>query len=191
LNIVGANEGIVATVTPGLDGCTDQTCNANGAEECEIACRQALAMGTESEAGCCFLNTFNGVCKFLDGVFEASSVITLNTTVRQYLAAPVEKLFGPSVSCTGSGVELQAATHKTCAGEGMTVATLLLDHDDGKDVSKDGACYEACVRHAKVEGEGAGCCRMNHFNGNCNFFAGEAVGASTTHMYSAISMTCS
>ena len=188
LNLVGANEGKVATVTAGLDASGD----GNGAQQCETACREALATGTDNEAGCCFLNTFNGVCKFFDGAFEASSVVTKDETARQYFAAPMEKYFGTTLSCSGSGAQLQAATHKTCSGDGeITVATLVLDNTDGVDYTKDEQCYDACVRHAKVEGvPGAGCCRANHFNGNCNWYPDEATATSTTRYMTAIDITC-
>jgi hypothetical protein len=182
-------DGHVATVTAGL-----QNGEATGAEECEEACSQALAAGTDNEAGCCFLNTFNGVCKFFDGAFEASSVVTRDYA-RQYLAAPMTKFFTSTLSCTGPATGMEAATRKTCTtgdDDGVIVATLELDSSGGKDTSKDAACYDACVLHAQVEGvSGGGCCRMNHFNGNCNWYAGEVTSDSTTHMMHAVEMTCS
>lgn len=125
-------DGLVATVTSGL-----QNSKAMGAEECEQACSRALATGTDNEAGCCFLNSFNGVCKFFDGTFEANSVVTRDQAyARQYFAAPMKKFFGPTLSCTGSATELEAAIKQTCAGDGVTVATLELDNSDGKDSEK-------------------------------------------------------
>jgi len=186
--VFSGTEGQVAMVTAGLDNG-----EAVGAEECEEACSRALAAGTDHEAGCCFLNTFNGVCKFFDGTFEASSVVMREGYARQYFAAPMKKLFGQTPACTGSAAELEAANEMTCAGddEPATVATLELDDSGGKDTSKDAACYDACVLHAQVEGDsGGGCCRMNHFNGNCNWYAGGRSSGSTTHMMHAIDMTC-
>lgn len=181
---IGGNddEYVVAVVDTGVSGGV-----ANGAAACEAACEAATAIGAQESAGCCFLNAFNGRCKYYSGWFEASSAKTDETYSDYYFATTVDKYVAPfTFTCSGSGADLEAGRSKMCSGEATTVATLLLG--DGQY----SACYDACARYARLEGlTGTGCCRMNGFNGYCNYYHGGATSVSTSVRMRALDLSCS
>jgi len=160
---------------------------ATGKSECESLCLAELGSTPSNHALCCFLNLFNGACKAFTGFLEASSPV-FNDVVNNYASATFEAEYS-EVTCTRTH-DLSASTKHTCSGDAVTVGIIDLPGIDVKDEEFE-RCEEACALYARVSGaSGSNCCRMNHFNGRCNFYAGGAVQDSSVWRMSAINFEC-